>query len=134
MRRALNPADPLHTNAWPAHLDRVVDGDTGWLMVDLGFDSWRHLEYRMDGIDCWPAGTPKGDAATQFVIDALVGNDLIIQCRLNRAGDPTDEKWGRWLVTLYVGSNAQSVNTKLLTEGLALPYDGHGPRPTSQTR
>ena len=34
-----------------AKLIRVVDGDTVWAHVDLGFDIWKKVNVRLHGID-----------------------------------------------------------------------------------
>lgn len=37
--------------SYKAKLGRVVDGDTVWLDVDLGFNIWAHLGFRLEGIN-----------------------------------------------------------------------------------
>ena len=40
-----------------AKLDRVVDGDTIDAMVDLGFNTWKHVRIRLNGIDAYESRT-----------------------------------------------------------------------------
>ena len=40
-----------------AKLDRVVDGDTIDALVDLGFDTWKHVRIRLNGIDAYESRT-----------------------------------------------------------------------------
>lgn len=37
--------------SFPGRLDRVIDGDTVVVVVDLGFNTRRKLELRLDGVD-----------------------------------------------------------------------------------
>jgi len=56
-----------------AALERVVDGDTLILNIDLGFDVWKRQRIRLRGVDTPEAGTPEGKRATAFVQSALRG-------------------------------------------------------------
>jgi endonuclease YncB( thermonuclease family) len=65
---------------YSAVLQKVVDGDTLLLFVDLGFDTWRSQRVRLRGIDAPEKKTPAGDLAKQFVEEKLRANrHLIVQ-------------------------------------------------------
>jgi len=72
MRRETN----LH--ACVARLDRVVDGDTIDVNIDLGYSIWTTQRLRLRGIDCPEAGTKEGDASTQFTCSQLAGCETFV--------------------------------------------------------
>ncbi|MBU1862943.1 MAG: thermonuclease family protein [Candidatus Omnitrophica bacterium] len=61
--------EALHIYA--GRLERIIDGDTFIIAIDLGFTVWTHRRIRLRGIDTPEAGTPEGEAARQFVTDRL---------------------------------------------------------------
>jgi endonuclease YncB( thermonuclease family) len=63
------PDSGLHT--YVAVLERVIDGDTLLVRVDLGFDVWRVERIRLRAIDCAELKTAAGRQAKQFVEQAL---------------------------------------------------------------
>jgi micrococcal nuclease len=103
---------------YTARVIRVVDGDTLWLDVDLGFDVARKDSFRLWGINAPEHGTPEGDAATQWLKDQLAGLETV---RVATQKDKR-EKYGRYLATLWVGSRC--VNTDMVEAGHAVPYGG----------
>lgn len=51
------PEQGLHT--YVALVERVVDGDTLLVRIDLGFDVWKSHRIRLRGIDTQPLATLK---------------------------------------------------------------------------
>ncbi len=102
---------------------RVIDGDTIEALVDLGFDTWKQVTIRFDGIDAWESRTRddeekvKGLAAKARLIELLEngGNEFLLQS--HGVG-----KFGRCLGELFVDGN--SINKQLIEEGHAKDYDG----------
>jgi micrococcal nuclease len=98
-----------------AVLDRVVDGDTVDLVVDLGFRTKAHHRFRLQGIDApEPRGATKteGLAAKAWLAEALEGKPLII--RSEKTG-----KYGRWLATIWTGPNSDDINSQMVEAGHA---------------
>jgi len=58
---------------YSAALEKVVDGDTLLLNIDLGFDVWKRQRIRLRGIDTPELGTPEGNEARAFVQEQLRG-------------------------------------------------------------
>ncbi|MBU1864174.1 MAG: thermonuclease family protein [Candidatus Omnitrophica bacterium] len=56
---------------YKAAIERVVDGDTIILNIDLGFDVWRRQRIRLRGIDTPELDTPEGKQAMEFVLKEL---------------------------------------------------------------
>ena len=120
-----------------AKLIRVVDGDTVWAHVDLGFDIWKKVNIRLHGID-----TP--ETRTRDLVEKRAGlksKERLIQL-LEQGNNEfvlvskEVDKYGRALGELYNGFHevhihegetrpiSISINQVLLNEGLAKPYNG----------
>jgi endonuclease YncB( thermonuclease family) len=120
--------------SWPdSRLVAVVDGDTIDVHVarDLGFGGTAAftVRLRLNRINCPPAHTTQGKAATAFVVAALpiAGAYLLETLKPYKYGGP-DTSPGEWMaeVTLTDGSN---LSDSLVSAGLAVYWDGEGPRP-----
>jgi micrococcal nuclease len=99
-------------------LNRVIDGDTVDLTIDLGFYIFRRERIRLLGINTPELTGPtaaQGARAAAVLFDMLKGQPLTIQTKK----DKTD-KYGRMLGTLWAGS--RNCNQALVEGGYAVPY------------
>lgn len=105
------------------------DGDTVDVVLDLGFDTLRRIRLRLLGLDTSEMRSKdaekkaKAVKARDRVRELLpVGSDVIVHCR--KPAD--DDKYGRYLAEIIAvnGDVRVNVNEALLSEGLAVPYDG----------
>ena len=112
-------------------INRVVDGDTIDVTIDLGFDLYKKERVRVAGVDTPEKRTRDleekalGYDATNWIKDALDGaiagdDDLIIRTEL----DGGVGKYGRLLGWLYIGDEEVSLNEQMIEEGYAWAYDG----------
>ena len=112
-------------------IDKVVDGDTIDVTIDLGFDLYKKERVRVAGVDTPEKRTrnleekARGLDATAWIKDHLEGaidgdDDLIIRTEL----DGGVGKYGRLLGWLYIGDATVSLNEKMIDEGYAWAYDG----------
>ena len=112
-------------------INRVVDGDTIDVTIDLGFDLFKKERVRVAGVDTPEKRTRDleekelGIEATNWIKEALdsaiSGNDdLVIRTELVGGMG----KYGRLLGWLYVGDAEVSLNEQMIAEGYAWPYDG----------
>lgn len=87
--------------SYVARLERVVDGDTCVLSLDLGFYQWRlSRPYRLARIDAPEMSTPNGPAAKEALSLFLVGKSLMVQTA-------KADSFDRWIVDLWAdGKNA----------------------------
>jgi len=113
---------------YDAKVKRVVDGDTVYLDVDLGFGVWATLDFRLAGINTPEVvGTQKvaGLAAKEELVRLLgLGTIRIVSFKT--------EKYGRWLASIFVKQAdgvELNVNDELVKGGFAVPYSGDGPKP-----
>jgi len=112
-------------------INRVVDGDTIDVTLDLGFSLTKKERVRIAGVDTPEKRTRNleekalGIDATNWlkdkIKDTLAGdNELTIRTELVGGVG----KYGRLLGWLYVGDDVLSLNEQMITEGYAWPYDG----------
>lgn len=95
-----------------AILDRVVDGDTVVLHVDLGWNVWlRHQHCRLAGIDAPERYTEDGKHAKTY-LESIIGEDLVITTDVDKTGS-----FKRMLVTLFCAG--QNINERMLASGNA---------------
>ena len=113
-------------------MDRVVDGDTIDVTIDLGFDLSIKQRVRVAGVDTPEKRTRDlnekklGKDATYWLEDKLDdavndGFDLTIRTELDKGATG---KYGRLLGWLYVGDEGRSLNEQMVEEGYAWEYDG----------
>jgi micrococcal nuclease len=112
-------------------INRVLDGDTIDVTIDLGFDLYKKERVRVAGVDT-PEKRTKDDEekalgydATHWLEDKLNGaisgdDDLVIRTELVGGVG----KYGRLLGWLYIGDSELSLNEQMITEGYAWSYDG----------
>ena len=112
-------------------IDKVVDGDTIDVTIDLGFDLYKKERVRIAGVDTPEKRTRNleekalGLDATAWIKNKLEGavdgdDDLIIRTEL----DGGVGKYGRLLGWCYIGDASVSLNEKMIDEGYAWAYDG----------
>ena len=97
-------------------IDKVVDGDTCDVFIDLGFNVWHKERIRLAGIDTAEKNTPLGKALKEFLIKNLEGK--LVKLEVSKP-----DKYGRYLGKVYLKSE-ESVNDQLIKAGLAKPYGG----------
>ena len=112
-------------------INRVVDGDTIDVTIDLGFDLYKKERVRIAGVDTPEKRTRDLDEkelgidATNWMKEKLDGaisgdDDLIIRTELVGGMG----KYGRLLGWLYIGDGETSLNEQMIEEGYAWAYDG----------
>ena len=112
-------------------IDKVLDGDTIDVTIDLGFDLYKKERVRIAGVD-----TP--EKRTRDLEEKALGIDATnwLKGKLTETIKGEDEltirtelkggvgKYGRLLGWLYVGESDLSLNEQMITEGYAWSYDG----------
>ncbi len=108
---------------YKATVERVVDGDTIDLTIDLGFKITTHQRIRLTGID-----TPeifsvkknseeykKGVEVKEFVEARLAANNnkVIVET------EKVTEKYGRYVGTITFADNETTLNDELVDKGYA---------------
>tara|TARA_B100000029_G_scaffold492469_1_gene553799 strand:+ start:210 stop:677 length:468 start_codon:yes stop_codon:yes gene_type:complete len=112
-------------------INKVLDGDTIDVTIDLGFDLYKKERVRIAGVDTPEKRTRNleekalGLDATEWLKDKLEGaingdDDLIIRTEL----DGGVGKYGRLLGWCYIGDATVSLNEQMIDQGYAWAYDG----------
>lgn len=108
-------------------VDRVVDGDTVDVNIDLGFHTWlMKRRIRLLGVDT-PECRTRDDVEKQFGFLAKsitegfcpIGAKILIETELDN-----DDKFGRILGILWVENGTVNVNQFLLDGRYAVAYKG----------
>ena len=110
---------------------KVVDGDTIDVVIDLGFDIYKHERVRIAGIDT-PEKRTRDLEEKALGIDATNWMKYTLEDTINGEHELTIRtelkggmgKYGRLLGWLYVGDDTVSLNEQMIAEGYAWEYDG----------
>ena len=112
-------------------INRVVDGDTIDVTIDLGFDLYKKERVRVAGIDTPEKRTRDleekalGIDATNYLkkkLEDTIAGDEELTIRTELKGGMG--KYGRLLGWLYIGEDSVSINETMINEGYAWAYDG----------
>ena len=111
-------------------IDKVLDGDTIDVTIDLGFDLYKKERVRVAGVDTPEKRTRDleekalGLDATYWLkkkLEDTISGDDELTIRTELVGGMG--KYGRLLGWLYIGEDAVSLNEQMITEGYACEYD-----------
>ena len=113
-------------------INRVLDGDTIDVTIDLGFDLYKKERVRIAGVDTPEKRTRDleekalGIDATNWLKkkleDTIAGDGDELTVRTELVGGTG--KYGRLLGWLYINEDTISLNEQMITEGYAWEYDG----------
>ena len=113
-------------------INRVLDGDTIDVTIDLGFDLYKKERVRVAGVDTPEKRTRNleekalGIDATNWLKkkleDTIAGDGDELAIRTELVGGMG--KYGRLLGWLYINEDTISLNEQMITEGYAWEYDG----------
>lgn len=108
-------------------VDKIVDGDTIDVTIDLGFDIQYSSRVRLAGIDTPESRTrdleekAMGLEAKEYLKQRLkIADKVVIKTeKLDSTG-----KYGRILGWLFVDEETTSINNQMILKGYAWEYDG----------
>lgn len=109
---------------YPAEVERVIDGDTIVVDLQLGLDVvLEHQWIRLYGINAWePKGEQekKGLESTKFLEERLEEGKIEIEIRpeWEKSGKG---KYGRWIGVVYV--DGVDINAEMMEKGHAEEYE-----------
>jgi len=112
-------------NNYVGVVERVIDGDTIKVRIDLGFDVWRAERIRLRGIDTPELKSPEGRRARDFVEEAVEEAPYVV-LRTYKT-----DRYARYIADVFcikepeekglVFACGRFLNQELLDEGLARP-------------
>jgi micrococcal nuclease len=101
---------------YSATLERIVDGDTIDVLLDLGFKVFTHQRLRLLAIDTPERGQPGYLEATHELAELLAPDGRqqpLIVHTIKRDG------FGRWLADVWVEGSDTSINEQMIERGHA---------------
>ncbi len=112
-------------NRYKAKVLRWVDGDTVDMLVDLGQGVCIKGRYRLAGIDAPEirkrAGVTQAEKSAGLALRASLDAEFpagsVFSVSTSKQG-----KFGRYLIVMYPIGSDESLNDRLLREGLVKPY------------
>lgn len=109
---------------YKATVERIVDGDTIDVVIDLGFKITTNQRIRLEGINTPETYNVKKDSeeyknglvAKNFVIQRIEanGNEAIVETNKDTG------KYGRYIGTIWLADNETSLNDELVEKGFAV--------------
>lgn len=98
----------------PAVVERIIDGDTIVVVLDLGWNLYKNDHVRLAGINAPEKNTPEGITARDYLSSLIkpVDHVMIHSHKL--------DKYGRCLATVLIGD--LNVNQEMINAGHAIPY------------
>ncbi len=119
-----NGSVPHYT--YKAYVIEVIDGDTIWVNIDLGFNNWTTQKLRFKGINTKTIETAEGQSAKEYIESRLKG------CKFIAVKTYWRDKFTRYLVDIFykkketdfikVIESGKFLNQELLDKGLAVKY------------
>jgi micrococcal nuclease len=105
-------------------INRVIDGDTVDLDIDLGFDITISHRVRLKDIN-----TPEVRTKDLEEKERGLAAKVWLEEQLSREGEwiietYKEDKYGRILGTLYLVGDSTTINDWMMNEGIAEPYSG----------
>lgn len=105
---------------------KVIDGDSVWLEVDVGFRLIYKDNFRLNGIDT-PELRAKSESTRCRAKEAKEALGLLIAGKELKITTTKPGKYGRWLVDIYITNEDGReihVNDWMVKEGYAVWYGG----------
>lgn len=95
---------------YKALVEKVIDGDTIWLNIDVGFSCWSRQKVRLRGIDAPEIDTKKGQEAKAFVEARLKEVGFVI------VKTHKSDKYDRYLADIFYLQDEEDLG-RVLEEG-----------------
>ncbi len=111
---------------YKAYVIEVIDGDTIWVNIDLGFNNWTTQKLRFKGVNTKAIETAEGQSAKEYIESRLKG------CKFIAVKTYWRDKFTRYLADIFykkretdfnkVIESGKFLNQELLDKGLAEKY------------
>jgi len=103
------PSDSQFLYTYKAYVERVVDGDTLKVEIDLGFNTRIRQYLRLKGIDCPEMDSSEGKRAKKFVETTLEGVEYLT-IKTTRS-----DKYDRYLADVFIDSRLKAADNSQST-------------------
>lgn len=112
---------------YKAKVLEILDGDTFWVKIDLGFKTKIEQKIRFRGLNTEDVETPQGKTAKDYIVARLKG------CKFIAIKSYWRDKFDRYLVDVFYDKNetdfekliqnGKYLNQEILDKGLAVRYE-----------
>jgi hypothetical protein len=99
---------------YKAYPQGIIDGDTFWAIIELGFGRYTRQKLRLRGIDAPEITTAAGKKAKEFTEKQLYGLGHIV------VRSSKSDKYERYLADVFYGEQENFLNQDLIDAGLAV--------------
>ena len=109
--------EPSYT--YPAIVERVVDGDSVWGFIDVGFGTTVRQKLRLHAIDAPEQSTPRGKEASDYIVSLLPpGAAMVIRSY-------SSDAFGRYLADIFcpaqpITTPSRNTFDQILSSGIFL--------------
>jgi micrococcal nuclease len=94
-------------------IEKIVDGDTVDVAVDLGFHVWTKVRVRLAGINAPETFTPEGLASKSQLAALCSGAEVKMYCE-------GKDRYGRWIAGLIRKTDDLDINDEMIRLGCAV--------------
>lgn len=100
-----------------AQVKEVIDGDTVWADIDLGFGIYTTRKLRMKGINAPELHGESAEAGqkSKEYLTERIGNKTV------QITTYTPDKYGRMLADIFL--DGVNINQEMIDKGFAVPYE-----------
>lgn len=98
-------------------LERVIDGDTVIVNVDLGFSVWTRQRFRLYGIQAPERNTSEGQESKRILACWLPDNEPVVVEIIRSPGGKFSKTFDRFVCILHKGQT--NINNMLVRKGFA---------------
>ena len=104
-------------------ITKIIDGDTLDVEIDLGFNIVITQRVRLAGIDAPEMRTANLEEKVQGLESKEWLEEKLNTTKPMYIRTEKDDKYGRILGWIYVGDDSIPINTQMIKEGYAKPYN-----------
>ncbi len=108
LKKSTTPTQKLHT--YKARLDRVVDGDTLYVILDLGFKTFHREKLRLRGIDAPELETVEGAKSTAALKNILKTTPFLV------VKTSAVDVYGRYVCDVFLPENSNETDAQKVAD------------------
>lgn len=113
LKKVILTDTPSYT--YEAVIDRVIDGDTLLVVIEVGFRIKVYDKLRLRGIDCPELGTPEGERAKRFVAGLLPVDSVIVL----KSHKTRTDTYGRFVADVFFKTGENNCD-EIISHGIYL--------------
>jgi endonuclease YncB( thermonuclease family) len=125
-RFSITPAEKINSSqiyTYKAYIEKIIDGDTLWAVIDCGFSNFTRQKLRLRGIDAPELNTAEGEKAKKYFETVLKDSPFVIIKTYK------SDKYDRYLSDIFylpdegdsekIAATGKFLNSELVKKSLA---------------